>query len=151
MSGKRTRTATATFVAAPAEKLKRESRGLVLPRWRFTKTWWQKHAAGLTLAAPEVSDQELIVSSAQPGSANKALTAKTKRQVRTRQEQALDTATRIAALETACAKVQEEFQNSFTWEERKLIAANSYEKSECMVVLVEKATGWGMMLSCNLS
>ena len=40
MSGKRTRTATATFVAAPAEKLKRELRGIVLHRLRFTKTWW---------------------------------------------------------------------------------------------------------------
>ena len=37
-SGKRTRTATATFVAAPAEKLKRESRGIVLPRSRFFET-----------------------------------------------------------------------------------------------------------------
>ena len=146
LTGKRTRTATVAFVAAPADKLKRESRGIVLPSSRFTKTWWQEHVATLTPAAPEVPDDQAIVTPAQP-----ALNAKAKRAVRTRQEQALETATRIAALETACAKVQEEFQNSFTWEERKLIAANSYEKSECMVVLVEKATGWGMMLSCNLS
>ena len=146
LTGKRTRTATVAFVAAPAAKQQRDSRIIDLPSSRFTKTWWQEHVATLTPAAPEVPDDQAIVTPAQP-----ALNAKAKRAVRTRQEQALGTATRIAALETACAKVQEEFQNSFTWEERKLIAANSYEKSECMVVLVEKATGWGMMLACNLS
>ena len=88
LSGKRSRTATATFVAAPADKLKRESRGIVLPSSRFTKTWWQEHAATLTPAAPEVPDCQAIVTPAQP-----ALNAKAKRAVRTRQELALETAT----------------------------------------------------------
>jgi hypothetical protein len=88
LSGKRSRTATATFVAAPADKLKRESRGIVLPSSRFTKTWWQEHVATLTPAAPEVPDDQAIVTPAQP-----ALNAKAKRAVRTRQEQALETAT----------------------------------------------------------
>ena len=78
LSGKRSRTATATFVAAPADKLKRESRGIVLPSSRFTKTWWQEHAATLTPAAPEVPDDQAIVTPAQP-----ALNAKAKRAVRT--------------------------------------------------------------------
>ena len=139
LSGKRNRTATATFVAEPAGLVQRKHGKLILPRCRFSETWWQEHAAGLTLAAPEVSDQHQIVSSAQPGSANQALTVKAKRAVRTRQEQALETATRIAALETACAKVQEEFQNSFTWEERKLIAANSYY-TERLAIAKENAS-----------
>ena len=88
LSGKRSRTATATFVAAPADKLKRESRGIVLPSSRFTKTWWQEHVATLTPAAPEVPDDQAIVTPAQP-----ALNAKAKRAVRTRQELALETAT----------------------------------------------------------
>ena len=79
LSGKRSRTATATFVAAPADKLKRESRGIVLPSSRFTKTWWQEHVATLTPAAPEVPDDQAIVTPAQP-----ALNAKAKRAVRTR-------------------------------------------------------------------
>jgi hypothetical protein len=155
LSGKRNRTATATFaiVAEPAGLVKRKHGKLILPRLRFSKTWWQEHAAGLTLAAPEVPDQELIVSSAQPGSANQApsLTVKAKRAVRTRQEQALETATRIAALETACAKVQEEFQNSFTWEERKLIAANSYYTERLAIAKENASMAQGEMRSLSMA
>ena len=146
LSGKRSRTATATFVAAPADKLKRESRGIVPPSSRFTKTWWQEHVATLTPAAPEVPDDQAIVTPAQP-----ALNAKAKRAVRTRQEQALETATRIAALETACAKVQEEFQNSFTWEERKLIAANSYYTERLAIAKENASMAQGEMRSLSMA
>ena len=88
LTGKRTRTATVAFVAAPAAKQQRDSRIIVLPSSRFTKTWWQEHVATLTPAAPEVPDDQAIVTPAQP-----ALNAKAKRAVRTRQEQALETAT----------------------------------------------------------
>ena len=125
LKGKRTRTATVAFVAAPAGLVKREHRILVLPSSRFTKTWWQEHVATLTPAASEVPDEQPIDTALVP-MAQPALTAKAKRAVRTNAEQALDTATRIAALEAACGKVQQEFELSFTWEERKLIAAQSY-------------------------
>ena len=88
LKGKRTRTATVAFVAAPAAKQQRDSRIIDLPSSRFTKTWWQEHVATLTPTAPEVPDDQAIVTPAQP-----ALNAKAKRAVRTRQEQALETAT----------------------------------------------------------
>ena len=88
LTGKRTRTATVAFVAAPAAKQQRDSRIIDLPSSRFTKTWWQEHVATLTPAAPEVPDDQAIVTPAQP-----ALNAKAKRAVRTRQELALETAT----------------------------------------------------------
>ena len=88
LKGKRTRTATVAFVAAPAAKQQRDSRIIDLPSSRFTKTWWQEHVATLTPAAPEVPDDQAIVTPAQP-----ALNAKAKRAVRTRQELALETAT----------------------------------------------------------
>ena len=78
LTGKRTRTATVAFVAAPAAKQQRDSRIIDLPSSRFTKTWWQEHVATLTPAAPEVPDDQAIVTPAQP-----ALNAKAKRAVRT--------------------------------------------------------------------
>ena len=69
----------------------------------------------LTPAAPAVPEEQpndtALLAMAQP-----ALTAKAKRAVRTNAEQALDTATRFAALEAACDTVQQEFENSFAWE-----------------------------------
>ena len=72
LSGKRSHTATTTFVAAPADKLKHELRGIVLPSSRFTKMWWQEHVATLTPAAPEVPNGQAIVTPAQPALSVKA-------------------------------------------------------------------------------
>ena len=110
----------------PAGLVKRKHREIVLHRSRFSETWWQQHQSPtLTPAAPAVPDEQPIdtalVAIAQP-----AFTAKSKRAVGTNAEQALDTATRITARQAACVKVQDEFENSFTWEERKLIAAQAY-------------------------
>ena len=92
-------------MAEPAGLVKQEHRRIVLPWSRFNDTWWQQHlSTALTPAAHAVPDE-------QPN--NPALTAKAKCAVRTNAEQSLDTATRIAALEAACVRVQEEFQNLF--------------------------------------
>ena len=71
-------------------------------------------STALTPAAPAVPDEQPN-NPALLAIANPALTAKAKCAVRTNAEQSLDTAaaTRIAALEAACVRVQEEFQNLF--------------------------------------
>ena len=71
-------------------------------------------STALTPAAPAVPDEQPN-NPALLAIANPALTAKAKCavHVRTNAEQSLDTATRIAALEAACVRVQEEFQNLF--------------------------------------
>ena len=149
--GKRTRTATVAFVAAPAAKQQRDSRLIVLPRSRFTETWWQQHLSPtLTPAAPAVPDEQPIgtalVPMAQPG-----LKPKAKRALRTHEEQALDTAARIAALEAACGKVQQEFELSCTWEERKLIAAQSYYAERLAIAKENASMAQGEMRAVSIA
>ena len=69
-------------------------------------------STALTPAAPAVPDEQPN-NPALLAIANPALTAKAKCAVRTNAEQSLGTSTRIAALEAACVRVQEEFQNLF--------------------------------------
>jgi len=59
LSGKRTRTATVTFVAESVGLIKQEHRRIVLPRSRFNDTWLQQHlSTTLTPAAPAVPDEQ---------------------------------------------------------------------------------------------
>ena len=154
LSGKRTRTATATFVAEPAGLVKRKHRKIVLHMSRFSARWWQQHQSPtLTPAAPAVPDEQPIdtalVPMAQPR--EYGLKPKAKRAVRTNEEQALDTAARIAALEAACGKVQQEFELSFTWEERKLIAAQSYYTERLAIAKENASMAQGEMRAVSIA
>ena len=71
--------------------------------------------------------------------------------MRSRAEQALDTATRIAVFEAACAKAQEEFQNSFTWEERKLIAASPHYTERLAIAKQHASMAQGEMRSLSMA
>ena len=135
------------LVAGPASGLVRCR--VLLKQEQFAEEWWSAHMAQVAL---EQARGEGIAANVSRHGARPAGNAQLQARVSRRRQARLDEAARIQSLRLAAEKVQEEFEDTFSWEERKLIVANSYyterlalaEKTGQLYYTIEQSR-WVMM------
>ena len=131
------------LVAGPASGLVRCR--VLLKQEQFAEEWWSAHMAQVAL---ERARDEGIAANVSRHGARPAGNAQLQARVSRRRQARLDEAARIQSLRLAAEKVQEEFEDTFSWEERKLIVANSYyterlalaEKTGQLYYTIEQST-----------
>jgi len=117
---KRVSIPTDSYIAGAAEPVRREKVKAVIPLCLLPAGHWACSRPAAHQESPVHAQQPAAI----PASVVRA--SKYARYVRTKAGIHEDTQARLAALSAAALKVQEEFDAAFTWDERKLIAANAY-------------------------
>ena len=133
VEGKRSRNQTDNYIATAAEKVRRQRAKIIIPRTSFRPNHWAHQSPAAITAPPPAAIPVAIPVAAPP---SKEVQARQLRRLRNAAEIRTDVKARIEALEASANKVQLEFETSFDWEERKLIAAQAYYSERLSIARV---------------